>query len=201
MPGDKTENDDDFFRESMGDVKPHKATPRVELDKDQRQNARAEPGLTERRRAAEALVKDPQDPLSGDFLEAVDPLAILEFKRPGIQHGVYRNFRLGKYNIDARLDLHGLTVEQARMGIVGFIGDCVQNDIRCALVTHGKGQGRKQPGLLKSCVAHWLPQLPEVMAFHSAQAHHGGVGATYVMLKKSEKKRLENQQLHEKKRH
>jgi len=78
--------------------------------------------------------------------------------------------------------------------IVGFIDECMQHDIRCVLINHGKGFDRQpQPGLLKSCVAHWLPQLPAVMAYHSAQKHHGGVGATYVMLRKSEKKRLENQ--------
>ncbi|GAB3479341.1 Smr/MutS family protein [Marinomonas epiphytica] len=38
----------------------------------------------------------------------------------------------------------------------------------------------------------WLRDLDNVMAFHSAQRHHGGLGAVYVLFKKSDKARLEN---------
>jgi DNA-nicking Smr family endonuclease len=65
-----------------------------------------------------------------------------------------------------------------------FIGDCHHHSIRCALITHGKGEGRQEPAKLKSCVNHWLRQLDQVLAFHSAQKQHGGLGATYVLIKK-----------------
>jgi len=122
----------------------------------------------------------------------VGPHDFLAFKRDGVQNGVYRKLRLGKYTIDARLDLHRMTVEQARLAVYQFIKDCMAQDIRCALITHGRGVGRERPALLKSCVAHWLPQFPEVLAIHSAQKHHGASGATYVLLRKSERKRQEN---------
>jgi DNA-nicking Smr family endonuclease len=139
--------------------------------------------------------------LSGDYVQLVDPHDVLEFKRPGVQHGVYKNLRLGKYLIEARLDLHRLSVEQARTAVAQFARDCVDNSVRCALITHGKGVDRQpQPALLKSCIAHWLPQLEEVLAFHSAQRQHGGVGSTYVLLRKSEKKRQENFEKHSKRR-
>ncbi|MFM7275513.1 MAG: Smr/MutS family protein, partial [Gammaproteobacteria bacterium] len=54
------------------------------------------------------------------------------------------------------------------------------------------GVDRKPPALLKSCIAFWLPQLPEVLAFHSAPRHLGGTGATVVLLRKSERARQEN---------
>src|SRR5690606_2238677 len=134
------------------------------------------------------------------YVPPVDPLEILEFKRPGVQNGVYRKLRLGNYAIDARLDLHRMTVEQARRAVFQFVADCMEQDIRCALVTHGKGVGRTQPALLKSCVAHWLPQFREVLAFHSAQKHHGGSGASYILLRKSERKRQENWERQHKRR-
>ena len=199
MADKKHSNEENFepesFSASMDDVVPHKSARRIDLAKDQKSaSTKNAPGLEARRKAALAVDEETRDPLSGDFIEPVDPAEELAFKRPGLQTGVYRNFRLGKYTLDARLDLHGLTVAQARVAIVEFIDDCVQNDIRCVLINHGKGFDRKpQPALLKSCVAHWLPQLDVVMAFHSAKKHHGGVGATYVMLRKSERKRLENQ--------
>ncbi|WP_075186630.1 DNA endonuclease SmrA [Teredinibacter haidensis] len=179
--------DDDNFSSLLGDdVEPIKLDKRVKLisakdvgvDKEQR------------RLSAQELKESKEDPLSAP-VDLVEPLAVLTYQRPGVQHGVFKNLRTGKYIIDARLDLHRLTVEQARKNIFQFVQDCMETDVRCALITHGKGEGRKTPALLKSCVAHWLPQFDEVLAFHSAQKQHGSYGATYVLLKKSDKKKLE----------
>ncbi len=186
--------DDESFRRAMGDVRPLNAKPRVPLTEEQ-----AHPEALARRRQAAVAEKNKDDNfLAGEHIPPLDPHDFLEFKRSGVQHGVYRKLRLGQYPIDARLDLHRMTVEQARVAVFRFIRDCMQHDIRCALVTHGKGVGRAQPALLKSCVAHWLPQFPEVLAFHTAQQQHGASGATYVLLKKSEKKRQDNRERHQK---
>ena len=45
---------------------------------------------------------------------------------------------------------------------------------------------QEQSAQLKGCVNHWLRELDPVQAFHSAQPHHGGTGAVYVLLRKSE---------------
>lgn len=186
--------DDNLFLQQMQDVKPIKVAPTVALA-----SPRVDKTNVEKRRemATKELAKD-KNFLSGEYIEPVDPLAILEFKRDGVQNGVYRNLRLGKYQIDARLDLHNMTVEQARTAVFQFVTDCMNYDIRCALITHGKSEGRDRPALLKSCVAHWLPQLDNVMAFHSAQKRHGASGATYILLRKSEQKKLETSELHNK---
>ncbi len=191
-----SQDDDDFrsFRAAIGDVKPIKRSRQVTL----LSNGLSDVSRLARRQAAVEDIGLKRNDLSGDFAEPVDPNAILNFQRPGVQHGVYRNLRLGKYIIDARLDLHRHTVEQARDALFRFVRDCLAHDIRCALVTHGKGEGRAQPALLKSCVAHWLPQMPEVLAFHSAQKQHGASGATYVLLRKSERKRQDNLEKHQK---
>ncbi len=199
--GSGNAQENDLFHQAMGDVKPLKREARVSLKNDRESEA----ALKARRQAAAAEARVDRNFLSGgeglDAIETVDPLAVLEFKRPGIQHGVYRSLRLGKYAIEARLDLHRMTVEVARRAVYQFINDCVEHDIRCALITHGKGENRQpQPALLKSCVAHWLPQFDVVQAFHSAQPQHGGTGATYVMLRKSERKRQENLERHQKRR-
>lgn len=189
-----SESDDDLFRAAMGDVEPLQHEKKVNL-----KNTDSDINAETRRKAATAESETPKQGLSGDFVKALSPHDMLEFKRPGIQHGVYKNLRLGKYSVDARLDLHRMTVEQALLAVPQFIKDCVNNDIRCALINHGKGIDRQpQPALLKSCVNHWLPQLDMVMAFHSAQKHHGGVGATYVLLKKSEKKKQDTAEKHQK---
>lgn len=189
-----TSKDDDFFA-AMGDVKPIKKTSRVLLDSQTTDQKTA----AIRRKAAQSETQSAADPLADADVKILEPTAIVEFQRPGVQHGVYRQLRLGKYQIEARLDLHRMNLEQARMAVYQFVKDCIANDIRCALITHGKGEGRQNPAVIKSHVAHWLPQIKEVLAFHSAQKHHGGTGATYIMLKKSEKKRQENLERHQNK--
>ncbi|GAB2198644.1 DNA endonuclease SmrA [Sessilibacter sp. MAH4] len=190
--------DFDAFKKAMSDVKRNtKTNHKVALTKTLAPN-----NVEARRKAAVAEEISERSGLTGseEHIEMLDPMDILEYKRPGIQNGVYRNLRLGKYNIEARLDLHRHTVESARRELYQFIQDCLQQEIRCALVTHGKGEGRAQPPMLKSCVAHWLPQLAEVQAFHTAQKHHGGTGATYIMLKKSDRKRQDDLERHQKRR-
>lgn len=186
--------DDDLFQQLMQGVKPIKVEPKVVLASPHQDKLNAE----KRRQAATAELAKDKNFLSGEYIEPVEPLAVLEFKRDGVQTGVYRNLRLGKYQIDARLDLHHMTIDQARNAVYQFIKDCMNNDIRCALITHGKGEGRNLPAQLKSCLNHWLPQFEQVLAFHSAQKHHGWVGATYVLLRKSDKKKLETWELHNK---
>ncbi len=190
-----TPDDQNLFFQQMKDVTPIKVEEKVTLAPTHQDKI----NIDTRRKAATAELAKDKNFLSGEYVEPVDPLAILEFKRDGVQNGVYRNLRLGKYQIDARLDLHHMTVDQARTAVFQFIKDCMQHDIRCALITHGKGEGRDQPAQLKSCVAHWLPQFEQILAFHSAQKQHGWVGATYVLLRKSEKKKLENWEKHNKK--
>ena len=186
--------DDNLFLQQMHDVKPLKVEPKVALNSHRLDKINGE----KRRQVATAELEKDKNFLSGEYIEPVDALATLEFKRDGIQNGVYRNLRLGKYQIDARLDLHNMTVEQARVAVFQFVRDCMSYDIRCALITHGKSEGREQPAQLKSCMAHWLPQFDNVMAFHSAQNRHGASGATYILLRKSEQKKQETWEMHNK---
>lgn len=187
-------SDNDFLKE-MGDVQPIKQESRVRLQKTSSVDSAS---VESRRRSAQEEGYAAKDPLIDAEVPMLEANAILAFQRPGVQHGVYRQLRLGKYAVEARLDLHRMKLEQARLAVYQFVKDCISHDIRCAMITHGKGEGRTTPALIKSHVAHWLPQISEVLAFHSAQKHHGGTGATYIMLKKSERKRQENLERHQK---
>lgn len=185
--------DDDFLKAIGDDVRPINSEKRVNLKKHSVQ----ESVFSARRLSAQSDMSSAIDPLVESDVIQLEANTILDYRKDGIQHGVYKQLRMGRYTIDARLDLHQMRVEQARLTVYQFIRDCMQNDIRCALITHGKGEGRKTPAVIKSHLAHWLPQITEVLAFHSAQPQHGGTGATYLLLKKSEKKRLENLEKHQ----
>jgi len=149
----------------------------------------------ERRRAATGEPGDPNYLTLGE-VPRLGPWDELAWKLDGVQEGVYRKLRLGKYGMEARLDLHRLTVREAREEIWRFVGDCVRLELRTVLISHGRGDRSETPGRLKSYVAHWLWQLEEVLAYHSAQREHGGYGAVYVLLRKSERKRQDNRERH-----
>jgi DNA-nicking Smr family endonuclease len=114
-------------------------------------------------------------------IEAGESLA---FHRPDISRNVIRQLRRGKYAIQAEIDLHGLTVSEAQTELRSFITECVDRNLRCIRVVHGKGlrSGDKGP-VLKANVNYWLPNWDDVLAFCSALPRHGGTGAIYVLLK------------------
>ncbi|CAA0119094.1 putative DNA endonuclease SmrA [BD1-7 clade bacterium] len=182
-------SDEDIFMAEMGGV-----TPIVQTRADVGQVQNADSGVEERRNAAVSESEDPNH-LSSQTIRQVGPHDVVSFKRPGIQDGVYRQLRLGKYIIDARLDLHRMTVEESRKSTFDFIIDCMGYDLRAIMILHGKGdRDPERKAVLKSHVVHWLEEMPEVMAYHSAQPHHGGTGALYVLLRKSEKMKRQNRE-------
>lgn len=91
----------------------------------------------------------------------------------------------GRDDLDARLDLHGLDQDRARLTLESFLRRAHADGYRAALVITGKGvQG---DGILKRRAPDWLsdPALRDIVAgFSTAAQHHGGEGALYVALKR-----------------
>ncbi len=183
------EEEKKLFREFVGDVKPLSQSGQrliVPVNKNS-------PAMVTRRMAAVKVPDSVDDFLSDqEHVPRVKPLDTLSFKRDGVQHGVFRRLKQGHYAVESSLDLHRLTVVQARRDVLAFVRDCVAHDIRCGSITHGKGEQREDPALLKSCVNYWLPQLNEVLAFHTAPRHSGGLGSTFVLFRKSLEKKAAN---------
>jgi DNA-nicking Smr family endonuclease len=117
----------------------------------------------------------------------------------GIQDDVFRLLRLGKYRFHTELDLHEYRLLQARDSLVNGVMSAYERGERNILVIHGKGyKSKPYPALMKSAVCHWLRSIEPVIAYHSATKQSGGVGAVFVMLKKSQQKRIENSELNRK---
>ncbi|TGG93241.1 DNA endonuclease SmrA [Natronospirillum operosum] len=186
------QDEDDLFAQEMAGVRRLRAEPTVRL---QRQPApETDAALARRRAAAERDQQVTVDGLSETHIEWVQPTDVLSWRAAGVAHGVFRRLKQGDYILDARLDLHRHTVEQARRALIRFILDCQTYDVRAAIVLHGKGERGERKAVIKSYTHHWLQRIPEVLAFHSAQPRHGGAGALYVLIKKSEKKKQENRE-------
>ncbi|WP_417604353.1 DNA endonuclease SmrA [Oceanimonas baumannii] len=142
--------------------------------------------MAERRRAAQTDTEATEQALSLDHVKLLRPDDMVSYKKAGVQEGVFKKLRLGKYPCEARLDLHHHTVERARDALLNFLHGCLRRNIRSVIIVHGKGERSQPPALLKSYVSGWLPQLAEVLACHSALRQHGGSGCLYVLLRKSE---------------
>ena len=67
-------------------------------------------------------------------------------------------------------------------------------NIRSVVINFGRR--RKAGLLLTSFLEQWLPELESIQAFHTAQKHHGGSGAVYVLIRKSERQRIANSERH-----
>jgi DNA-nicking Smr family endonuclease len=189
------DDDNDLFLKEMADVAPLKQVPRARIVRGTpEKNAEA---LAARREAAVAEPVRDTNTLKEEGIEPLDPWYVLEFKRPGIQNGVFRKLKQGRYAAEARLDLHRMTARKARVELFDFISECYALGLRSVMLVHGKGDrkpDKEKSSILKGCVDHWLRQLEVVQAFHSAQPQHGGTGAVYVLLSKSEEKKRENRE-------
>ncbi|AEQ53326.1 Smr/MutS family protein [Pelagibacterium halotolerans] len=104
-----------------------------------------------------------------------------------------RRVARGREPIDATLDLHGMTQDQARMALERFIPARVARGDRTVLVITGKGIKKtgylqlEQKGVLREMVPLWLNATdlaPMVAGIDPAHQSHGGGGALYVRLKR-----------------
>jgi len=173
MSGQNGQKDpkDSEFRGAMSDVNPL----------EDRDKLREAPKTLRRRRrrvdAVEQAVAFEIDRL-GERIEGI---------APGIDRGVLRKLRSASYPRDARIDLHGLHAPAARAQVHQTLQRVHAEGGRCVLVIHGRGRHSESEPVLKEALLEWLaeaPAAPLVMAFASASGGDGGVGATYVLLRR-----------------
>ncbi len=106
----------------------------------------------------------------------------------------FGKMKRGKISPDAKIDLHGMTQEQAHPALVSTILNAHAAGKRLVLVVTGKGKVRDdggpipvRTGILKHAVPQWLRQAPlnaVVLQTNQASQNHGGSGALYVYLRR-----------------
>lgn len=106
----------------------------------------------------------------------------------------FQRLKRGKLFPEARIDLHGMTLDQAHPALIGFIMRSYGEGKRLVLVITGKGKHRDDGGpipvrfgVLKHQVPQWLRMAPIAgMVLQVTEAHgkHGGAGAYYVYLRR-----------------
>jgi DNA-nicking Smr family endonuclease len=96
----------------------------------------------------------------------------------------------GRKEIDARLDLHGMTQTRAHRVLSDFLHRAHTDGLTFVLIITGKGKmgAESERGVLRRQVPQWL-SLPEfrtlVVGFEEAHIGHGGAGALYVRIRRA----------------
>jgi DNA-nicking Smr family endonuclease len=104
----------------------------------------------------------------------------------GLDRANAERLKRGKHRIEARLDLHGMTQDEAHRALLGFIRGARAVGKRCVLVITGRGSFGG--GVLKAAVPRWFEEAefrPHLLATSPAQPRDGGNGALYVMLRRN----------------
>ena len=123
-----------------------------------------------------------EDLSESDFLETGEHLS---YTQPGVQRGVLKKLKSGKFSIQSEIDLHGLTVDEARQELSAFLKSARERRHLCIRVIHGKGRKTAERApRLKPAVNQWLQRNKGVLAFCSARMNDGGTGAVYVLLRR-----------------
>lgn len=169
-PRELSEEDQTLWRSVTRSVRPLKRQPvRREPHQPSRARTKALPLLHSVSPARTPLKKEPP------------PLMPIDRR---LKQGLAR----GMTDIDACLDLHGRTLNEAHVALVRFLRRAQGEGARIVLVITGKGSdaagGR---GVLRRQVPLWLA-LPElrahVLGIDEANTAHGGAGALYVRLRR-----------------
>lgn len=152
--------------------------------------APAEPRVRRKPSAAVAPERPPTP--SARPVAAAPPKAPANFA--AVDRSTERKLKRGRIEIEATLDLHGLTQNLAHRRLNAFLARAALEGRRKVLVITGKGRAREEGlmpseprGVLREAVPRWIAEPPLcdlVWGLKTAGARHGGAGALYVLLKK-----------------
>lgn len=67
-----------------------------------------------------------------------------------------RKLRQQKIPVEAKLDLHGMTVARAHSEVIGFLGNAIRNGLRCVEIVTGRGDPERGTGQLRRSLPLWL---------------------------------------------
>jgi len=173
-----SDDDTDLFRRVMSDANPLRSEARIEPPA-----RKPKPGARfTRADEKEVLRESLQDDL--DTMESSNA-GSMRYHRSSVGRRTMRKLERGKYSVQDEIDLHGMTVDEARPQLADFIDNSVRKGHLCVRIVHGKGLGSGDRGpVLKSAVNRWLRKWDSVLAFVSARQVDGGTGAIYVLLER-----------------
>ena len=147
-------------------------------------------GVARNGRAVELARADERAVLAESLEDDIDEIehgsgGALRFQRQSVGRRTMRKLARGGYSVQDELDLHGMTLAEAKPRLADFIDYSATQGKLCVRVVHGKGIGSGERGpVLKNAVNRWLRNWDCVLAFVSTRQVDGGTGAIYVLLQR-----------------
>ncbi|BFM35917.1 Smr/MutS family protein [Acinetobacter towneri] len=182
-PEQQQEDDLALFHQQMQGVQKMDAGNIAKLETPARKKPDAQ---TLAKRAAAMGPMETDETLLSDTQAMLNPVgsqAALSYRIATLQHKVFEDLKAGNLRWFEAVDLHGCTVEEARVAVLQIIQMAKDENQNVIKIVHGKGP----EAILKTYVNGWLRQHRDVLAFVSAPEKQGGTGAVLVLLKRSEK--------------
>jgi DNA-nicking Smr family endonuclease len=108
-------------------------------------------------------------------------------RAPGLDKRTWERLKGGLLPIEARIDLHGMSRDDAHRALTRFVLGAQEAGRRCVLVITGRGLRAEGAGVLRAEVPRWLnlpPLREKLLAFCPARPKDGGAGALYLLLKR-----------------
>ncbi|HBO49738.1 MAG TPA: hypothetical protein DD619_02975 [Alphaproteobacteria bacterium] len=118
-----------------------------------------------------------------------------DFENGGIDKSTLRKFKREEFRVEAVLDLHGLTEDEAFAKVDSFIPQSYALGRRCVMIITGKGI-RVHPdedifaakGVLRKQVPQWLNMArlrAMILIYKHPSEKMGGSGALYILLRRN----------------
>jgi DNA-nicking Smr family endonuclease len=175
-PADKSPEDQDLWQKVTEGVRPLKGREHPKPPEEGKKTAHEPP-------AGKATPTPPKTPLRGAPEQATQPIP----RASGINRRDAERLKRGKMQIDAYLDLHGMTLAQAHQALRAFVVRSQASERRCLLVITGTGRTKEGGGALRRELPQWLAEpglAGRVLGLEQAQPQHGGAGAFYLLLRR-----------------
>lgn len=177
-------DDQDLFAAAMSDVTPLKKSNKIDAYDREEQIARGKRILRDNRRKRMQKTHPELELDRKQVFSKVGAFDKLLYSQKGVQLREINRLKNGDFAVQAVLDLHGNTEEQAEILLNCFLADAIVQKLRFIRIIHGKGYNSENDyPVLKNLTNQILRQCRPVIAFSSAAEKDGGVGAVNILLK------------------
>lgn len=179
---DDEANDANLFMEAMQGVTPIKSHNRISLFEDRSQK-------NTQKHLKKIRSKQTPKPQNLQFqeLECSHPIGAFEsvtHYEKGLRLQDLSKLKRSEFYLEASLDLHGKTAEEAEIAIEHFISQAIACGMKYVRIIHGKGyNSNNNYPILKNLCYQKLKTLKNIVGFCSAPEKDGGVGAVNIQLK------------------
>lgn len=181
--GKSGDEDDALWKAVTKDVKPIKRIPSARAKAD----AVKEPAQRKSKKTGAMAPTGPAATVGPKTSPSLPQRELTHGQAAGLDKRTMERLRRGQLPIEAEIDLHGHTQEEAHSALNAFIAGHAAAGRRCVRVITGKGSFRQGGGVLKTAVPRWLNEPPlqdSILAFTHARRDDGGEGALYVLLRR-----------------